>query len=251
MGYSGQKPLPVSSGMTGASSLTGVLSGNGTTSFAGSALTEHYVLVGGASNAISSLNPSTAGFILTTGATDSTTNFTAVAGKSLVFISTQNATNSASINFTSAISASYSTYVLFYYNVYPVTDNVNLSLALSNDNGGTWIAADYLSGVNYYAYTATAFTNANATTFIPLGQGLSNSTSNVSSCGYIYFYNMNQAIIPTVQSQNLGFVSGGTLNNFISGGTNTVSNTINAFQLLMSSGNISTGTFTLYGMKES
>jgi hypothetical protein len=33
--------------------------------------------------------------------------------------------------------------------------------------------------------------------------------------------------------------------------TNTANQTVNALQFLMSSGNISTGTFTLYGIKES
>jgi len=48
----------VAGGGTGAVSLTGVLTGNGTSAFTASAVTQHDVLVGGASNAITSVAPS-------------------------------------------------------------------------------------------------------------------------------------------------------------------------------------------------
>jgi hypothetical protein len=48
----------VSGGGSGATSLTGVLTGNGTSAFTASAITQHDVLVGGASNAITSVAPS-------------------------------------------------------------------------------------------------------------------------------------------------------------------------------------------------
>lgn len=50
--------LVVSNGGTGASTLTGVLIGSGTSSITGNAVTQYNVLVGGASNAISSIAPS-------------------------------------------------------------------------------------------------------------------------------------------------------------------------------------------------
>lgn len=46
-------------------SQAGVVSFNGTATFTGSPLTQHDVLVGGTSNAITSITPSTAGFVLT------------------------------------------------------------------------------------------------------------------------------------------------------------------------------------------
>lgn len=52
------KPVPVASGGTGASTLTGIVIGHGTSAMTGNAVTQHDVLVGGASNAITSIAPS-------------------------------------------------------------------------------------------------------------------------------------------------------------------------------------------------
>ncbi len=57
--------LNVGHGGTGAATLTGVLIGNGTSAVTGNAITQYDVLVGGASNAISSISPSTSGYVLT------------------------------------------------------------------------------------------------------------------------------------------------------------------------------------------
>ena len=57
-------PVVVSSGGTGAITLTGVLIGNGTSAVTGNAVTQYDVLVGGASNAISSVGPGSAGQVL-------------------------------------------------------------------------------------------------------------------------------------------------------------------------------------------
>lgn len=58
MSYEGPHPFPVRSGGSGANTLTGVLSGNGTTPFTASPITQFNILVAGASNAISSIAPS-------------------------------------------------------------------------------------------------------------------------------------------------------------------------------------------------
>jgi hypothetical protein len=58
MAYKEKSPIPVVEGGTGAQTLTGVLIGNGTSAITGNAITQYDVLVGGASNAISSVAPS-------------------------------------------------------------------------------------------------------------------------------------------------------------------------------------------------
>lgn len=64
------KVLTVSEGGTGASTLTGVLSGNGTGAITASAITQHNVLTAGASNAISSVAPGSSGNVLKSDGTD-------------------------------------------------------------------------------------------------------------------------------------------------------------------------------------
>lgn len=55
MAYKQIRPIPVSEGGTGATTLTGVLTGNGTSAVTAHTVTQHGVLIGGASNAVSSL----------------------------------------------------------------------------------------------------------------------------------------------------------------------------------------------------
>jgi hypothetical protein len=81
----------VAGGGTGATSLTGVLTGNGTSAITASTVTQHGVLLGGASNAVSSLGVAATGTVLTgsTGAdpafsdTPSVTSITLSSGTAL------------------------------------------------------------------------------------------------------------------------------------------------------------------------
>jgi hypothetical protein len=57
----GVLPLPVADGGTGAATLTGVLTGNGTSAVTANAVTQHGVLIAGASNAVSSLGVASTG----------------------------------------------------------------------------------------------------------------------------------------------------------------------------------------------
>lgn len=58
MAYKRISPQPVAEGGTGAQTLTGVLIGNGTSAVTANTVTQHDVLVGGTSNAITSVAPS-------------------------------------------------------------------------------------------------------------------------------------------------------------------------------------------------
>lgn len=63
MSYNGPDPFPVHTGGTGANTLTGVLTGNGTSAITGHAVTQHSLLLAGASNVVDSLGVATNGQI--------------------------------------------------------------------------------------------------------------------------------------------------------------------------------------------
>ena len=65
MAYKRTSPAPVTEGGTGAQTLTGVLTGNGTSAITANAVTQYGVLVGGASNAVDSTAVGTATHVLT------------------------------------------------------------------------------------------------------------------------------------------------------------------------------------------
>lgn len=72
--------LAVAHGGTGASTLTGVLTGNGASAITANAVTEYGVLVGGASNSVSSTAVGTAGHVLTSNGAGFDPTFQAVSG---------------------------------------------------------------------------------------------------------------------------------------------------------------------------
>lgn len=77
MSYKRKSPQPVVEGGTGAQTLTGILVGTGTTAVTASTVTQYDVLVGGASNAVSSVAPtSTAGIPLVSGGSGANPSFT-------------------------------------------------------------------------------------------------------------------------------------------------------------------------------
>ena len=75
-------PVAVSSGGTGQTSITGVLVGSGS-AITGNPVTQYDVLVGGASNAITSITPSTAGYVLTSNGTGTNPTFQSPASSSI------------------------------------------------------------------------------------------------------------------------------------------------------------------------
>lgn len=77
--------LTVANGGTGATTLTGVLTGNGTSAVTASAVTQHAVLLGGASNAVSEVGPLTNGQLVigNTGSAPSAATLTAGTGVSI------------------------------------------------------------------------------------------------------------------------------------------------------------------------
>ena len=80
MAYKRTSPMPVEEGGTGSSTLTGVLTGNGTSAITANAITQYGVLVGGASNAVDSTVVGTATHVLTSNGAGMAPTFQAAAG---------------------------------------------------------------------------------------------------------------------------------------------------------------------------
>ena len=92
--------LTVPGGGSGAATLTGILSGNGTSAFTASAVSQYYTLVAGASNAVAGVSPGTSGQVLTsTGASSAPTFQTFTPSSNSSFV---NATASAQAMVTGA-----------------------------------------------------------------------------------------------------------------------------------------------------
>lgn len=176
-----------------------------------------------------------------------------------VWISGSDASSSASIDFTSGIDSTYDKYVLEFHDLIPATDESELRFRASTDGGSTWLA-----GTNYTvicmtnedsntAGTGLASTSAASWALCSTvaGEQMSNSSSGGAS-GYVAFWNpssgtldmqvMSEILYPTGSTAGLGRTQmGGALN---------VTTAVDAVQIIMDSGNITSGRFDLYGIKK-
>lgn len=252
----------VAGGGTGQVTLTnhGVLVGAGTSAItqlaAGSA--GQVLQSGGASadpaysTATYPVTAGTSGNILTSNGTNIVSSSPAGLGSSLVLIQSQNASNVASISFTTGITSTYKTYLFVMSNYSPVTSATALKLLVSTDTGSTYITSGYgggTGGVNMGASGSFGGTGGQTAYLRISGQ---NSTTQPLSASNIWCYNISngqQPIFTGYCVENFSTSTGNMgLEMLASSNSNT---TINAFQFIVTSGNISTGTFSLYGLRES
>lgn len=170
------------------------------------------------------------------------------------YISTATASTSASITFTGLTSA-YRMYRVMIQHYIPSTNATDLWMRTSTDGGANYDAGatDYrtsaLSQVDNSAFAVavtsnSAFIIAVASTSYSLGTGTSqelfgnvdiHTPSNATNC---WFY-----------SDTVCLNSGGYGNKDLNHGYRAAAADVDAIQFLSSSGNIASGTFTLYGVK--
>lgn len=164
----------------------------------------------------------------------------------LVLIQSQTASSSASLTFTTGITATYNTYLFVLSNILPATNGVSLELQISTNGGSTYIATGYTSGATINGFNSTGWANANSTTFDYISTTQSSSAPTI--CVAKWLYNVQGG--GNYQSHGIGtYNASGTFAQQDVFGYNATT-TINAFKFLMSSGNIASGVFTLYGLLE-
>jgi hypothetical protein len=209
-------------------------------------------------------NITTGGVILPAGITNATvaniTSFPNASGGTLILLSTQTASNSATISFTTGLDSTYDEYQFKFINIRPATDSVPLQFNMSTDSGSNYNVTKTTTFFRAYhneAGTDTAFdyeasfdlaqSTAFQTLTIVQGNGADESASgilqlfNPSSTTYVKHFIANTNNY-TYHDYNF--------NNYIAGYGNTTS-AVNAVQFKFSSGNIADGIFKLYGVKKS
>lgn len=161
---------------------------------------------------------------------------------SLVKISTQVASSSSSIVFTSGISSEYRNYFMVCDNVSVSGSGVSVEIQLSSNGGSSYISTGYLSGYLQTEYNSSSSTNGNTTSGLIIGNFSSGSTG----AGNIYIYNLTTT--STISSTGgFTFYNGSSTFSDITQGTYNTATAMNALQVTVSSGTFS-GNFTLYGI---
>ena len=172
---------------------------------------------------------------------------------SVVLISLQTASASASIDFTNIASGTYDSYIMVVDRAVPATNNVNLLLRCSVS--GTFNAINYAWQNLRWTTLSTGITGQapDAATGISLDAAgvdqLANTGTHKGGSWTIQFYNAAQTGSSkrcTYQGAYLGVVA---LLATSGSGLFTPTSAVDGFRFLFDSGNITSGTFALYGVK--
>ena len=192
-------------------------------------------------------------------ANSSVTGITVLANASdgITFISSQTASNSASLSFTTGLDSTYKAYKFVFVNCHPRTNTAQFSFNLSTDSGSNYNVtktSTFVFNLHYEDDSGTALdynTNADlaqSTSFQRLNDYISND-ADAGVSGTLTLFNPSSTTyvkhwISRTQANRADVLSENTL---VAGYGNTTS-AVNAIQFKYSSGNMD-GTIYLYGIK--
>ena len=180
-----------------------------------------------------------------------------VSGSSLVLLSTQTASSSSTISFTSGIDSTYKEYIFKYTDIHPASDNVDFQFNMSTDTGSNYNVTKTTTGFQAYlnegdSANGLAYESgrdlAQSTDFQGVLIGVGNEADQCCA-GQLHLFN------PSSTTFVKHFISRGnnyradteSQQSYFAGYGNTTS-AVDAIQFKMSSGNIDAGDICLYGI---
>lgn len=228
------KPITVAQGGTGDSSVTAyaVLCGGTTTT--------------GVVQSVSGVGSS--GQILTSNGASALPTWQAAgaATGSIILITTLTASSSGSLAFTSSnITSTYTSYIIILRGINNASGTTVLNMDWSTNNGSGYLGSGYRSGTITNSYNSTTLANTNSLTTNPLTASITNTNVPINGTLYLDFP-ASAAASYTGQI----FVADTTAVNVNCFGTNSGTTTINNVKFSYSSGNITSGTISLYGITQ-
>ena len=178
---------------------------------------------------------------------------------SLVLISEQTASSSASVSFTTGIDSTYPIYKFEFINIHPASDEVNFSINF-RDGGSSYdatktttaFASDHYendTGANLFYWGSKDL--AQSTSAQPIASAIGND--NDQSCsGSLFLFNPSSTTFVKHFISDCQVIHASNLSlRQLSAGYCNVTVAIDGVQFSMSSGNIDAGTIKLYGIKDS
>ena len=169
----------------------------------------------------------------------------------MVLIQSQTAASSTALTFTTGVTG-YDVYFLLFYGVTVSVNNAFMLMQFSTNGGGSYSSTGYTTN-GYLAFGASLQNRMETEAGCVIGDNISNPTNapNIPAWGNTYIYHLANASFfkqtfstfgANIASTGDGIGIGSVCNLW---STATV---VNAFQIIPSSGNITTGTFKLFGM---
>jgi hypothetical protein len=209
-------------------------------------------------------NITTGGVILPAGITNASvadvTSFANASGGTLILLSTQTASNSATISFTTGLDSTYDEYIFKIINCRPADDSVDFKFNLSTDSGSNYNVTKTTTYFRAFHDEADTATNLNydtdrdlaqSTSFASITTGVGNGADE-SISGSMTLFNPSSTtyVKHFIVNTNCYYSSDYSINGYTAGYGNTTS-AINAIQFKFDTGNITDGIIKLYGVKKS
>jgi len=184
---------------------------------------------------------------------------------SLILLSTQTASSSASISFTSGIDSTYDSYVFKFYDIHPASAS-KFTFNGSTDSGSNYNVTKTTTVFNAFHYETEPYPTSTGLNYDDDGSDIAQGTGFQSLTQYTPNADNDGCVVATLQlfnpssttfikhfisiANNMGTGGGNpfTSNSFVSGYFNTTS-AINAIQFKFAGSNIDEGIIKMYGVK--
>jgi hypothetical protein len=209
-------------------------------------------------------NITTGGVILPAGITNSSvsavTSFANASGATLTLLSTQTASASATISFTTGLDSTYDEYIFKFINIHPANNNVNFLFNMSTDSGSNYNVTKTTTAfvtTHDEADTSTYVTYfynedlAQSTSFQMLVESLGGDADESCSGTLTLFNPSSTTYVKHYISTFHYYHQANQANTFYGAGYGNTTSAVNAIRFQMSSGNIDDGIIKLYGVKKS
>ena len=183
-----------------------------------------------------------------------------ISGGSLNLISTQTASSSSTVSFTSGIDSTYKEYIFKFYDIHPGNNDSNNRLSFQGDTGTNTSYNQTITSTHFRAYNnesgsgqgvgyRTATDLANATSFQPLGEGVGGGVADESTAGFLHIFDPSSStfIKHFIARTHIYSDNDESIDSFVSGYFNTTT-ALTRFQFKFTYGNIDSGTIKLYGV---
>ena len=210
-------------------------------------------------------NITTGGVILPAGITNASvsavTSFANASGGTLTLLSTQTASASANLSFTTGLDSTYDEYQFHFINIHPATDEVDFHFNGSTDGGSNYNVTKTTTFFNASHYESDLSTElayktgddlAQSTAYQSLTRTNLGNDNDQSFSGTLTLFNPSSTtyVKHFIAVDNHSHGTDLSLNDYVAGYFNTTS-AVNAINFKMSSGNIDDGIIKLYGVKKS
>ena len=189
------------------------------------------------------------------------TDFAGIAGGgTLILLSTQTASASASISFTSGIDSTYDEYVFKFINMHPATNTTHFTFNLSIDGGSNYNVTKTSTSNRAYHYEnggggaiqyASGSDLAQSTNYQYLAWEINNDADS-SISGTLHLFNpSNTTFVKHFLAVSNEVGDPNSSNNEFIGGYGNTTSAVNAVDFKFASGNIDDGIIKMYGVVKS